>query len=60
MSPGGGPGLQNQWAVASSRRRWVRLPSTPVEVKKFGGLEGRKVGRFSVLPTFQFSKMAKF
>ena len=29
MSPGGGPGLQNQWAAASSRRRWVRLPFTP-------------------------------
>ena len=42
MCPGGCPGLQNRWAVASSGRRWVRLPSTPVgsihEVHKLGEL----------------------
>jgi hypothetical protein len=30
LSSGGGHGLQNRWAAASSGRRWVRLPSTPV------------------------------
>lgn len=29
LCPGGRPGLQNQWPVAPSERRWVRLPSTP-------------------------------
>ena len=29
LCPGGCPGLQNQWPVAPSERRWVRLPSTP-------------------------------
>ena len=30
MWPGGCPGLQNQWGVAQSKVRWVRLPCIPV------------------------------
>ncbi len=31
LRPGGRPGLQNQWLVALSKQRWVRLPSTLVD-----------------------------
>ena len=51
MCPGGRPGLQNQWQVAQSRLRWVRLPRLPVmEITLFQEDETLRFERIVLYP----------